>query len=179
MPRCAPRKPPVPEQNRDRPYDAAFWRQLSPSQLETALETLNDSEADFVRDDWILRARPEQLPPHQDWRIWLFLGGRGAGKTRSGAEWIAEGVANRTMQRIGLIGATYNDARAVMIEGTSGLLMASEGATFEPSNRRIKWSGNGAIATVLSADEPDGIRGHQFDAIWADGDRAPKKGAKA
>lgn len=80
------------------------------------------------------------------------------------------------MQRIGLIGATFNDARAVMIEGASGLLMASAGAVFEPSNRRIKWSG--AVATVLSADEPDGIRGHQFDAIWADGDRAPKKGAK-
>ncbi len=71
------------------------------------------------------------------------------------------------MQRIGLIGATYNDARAVMIEGGSGLKAVSAGADFEPSLRRIKWP-NGAIATVLSADEPDGIRGHQFDAIWAD-----------
>jgi phage terminase large subunit-like protein len=152
---------------REPPYDAEFWRSLSPAQLETALETLNDNEAEFVRDDWLLRARPEQLPPQGAWRIWLFLGGRGAGKTRSGAEWIAEGVANRAMQRIGLVGATYNDARAVMIEGVSGLLSASDGASFEPSNRRVLWP-NGAVASVLSADEPDGIRGHQFDAIWAD-----------
>lgn len=128
-----------------------------------------------MRDDWILSARPEQLPPGGPWRVWLFLGGRGAGKTRSGAEWIAEGVGNGAMQRIGLIGATFNDARAVMIEGTSGLLKASPGAAFEPSNRRVLWP-SGARATVISADEPDGIRGHQFDAIWADGDRAPKKG---
>ena len=149
----------------------------SAPELATFLESLNDEDLQFALDDWQGNARPEQLPPaDRPWRIWLFLGGRGAGKTRSGAQWIAEGVAQGTMHRIGLIGATFNDARAVMIEGASGLLMASAGAVFEPSNRRIKWSG--AVATVLSADEPDGIRGHQFDAIWADGDRAPKKNAK-
>ncbi|MEJ1967104.1 MAG: terminase family protein [Rhizomicrobium sp.] len=117
--------------------------------------------------DWQRQARSEQLAPDGGWRIWLFLGGRGAGKTRSGAQWIAEGVANRAMHHIGLVGATYGDARAVMIEGVSGLLAAADGAAFEPSNRRVVWPG-GAIATVLSADEPDGIRGHQFDTIWGD-----------
>jgi phage terminase large subunit-like protein len=133
-----------------------------------ALEGLNDEEFLFLSRDWQLNARDEQLAPEdRAWRIWLFMGGRGAGKTRSGAQWIAEGVANGTFQRIGLIGATYNDARAVMIEGVSGLKKLSEGARFEPSNHRVLWP-NGAIATVLSADEPDGIRGHQFDTIWAD-----------
>ena len=140
---------------------------MNPQELETALETLNDEQLEFVRGDWLFRARPEQIAPQGDWRIWLFLAGRGAGKTRSGAEWIAEGVDGGTMQRIGLIGATFNDARAVMIEGVSGLKAASPGCRFEPSLRRVTWPG-GQIATVLSADEPDGIRGHQFDAIWAD-----------
>ena len=140
---------------------------MSPQELETALETLNDEQLEFLRGDWFLRARAEQIAPQGDWRIWLFLGGRGAGKTRGGAEWIAEGVDSGAMQRIGLIGATYNDARAVMIEGVSGLKAVSRAANFEPSLRRITWP-NGAVATVLSADEPDGIRGHQFDAIWAD-----------
>ena len=140
-----------------RPQRNAILRKLKPHDAQTILQ------------NWRYRARDEQLAPtDRPWRIWLFLGGRGAGKTRSGAQWIAEGVAQGTMQRIGLIGATFNDARAVMIEGTSGLLRASAGASFEPSNRRIKWNGNGTVATVLSADEPDGIRGHQFDAIWAD-----------
>ncbi|HEY4941634.1 MAG TPA: terminase family protein [Rhizomicrobium sp.] len=141
---------------------------MSAPELARFLESLNDNDSGFVIDDWDENARNEQLPPKGDWRIWLFLGGRGAGKTRSGAEWIAEGVAQGTMQHIGLIGATFNDARAVMIEGISGLLKVSAGATFEPSNRRVLWTGTGTVATVLSADEPDGIRGHQFDAIWAD-----------
>src|SRR5690606_27983127 len=33
-------------------------------------------------------ALPHQLPPAGDWRTWLILGGRGAGKTRAGAEWV-------------------------------------------------------------------------------------------
>ncbi|MBS0472343.1 MAG: DNA-packaging protein [Proteobacteria bacterium] len=167
MPRFAPPRPPAPERNPVAPYDASFWQNLTPEELDAALETLNDQEAEFVCADWLLNARPEQLAPQGDWRIWLFLGGRGAGKTRSGAEWIAEGVANGAMRRIGLLGATYDDARAVMIEGESGLLGVSEGADFEPSLRRVRWP-NGAIARVLSADEPDSIRGHQFDTIWAD-----------
>jgi phage terminase large subunit-like protein len=139
-------------------------RGLSPEQRKRALRTWH-----------FWKARPEQLPPEGDWRIWLFLGGRGAGKTRAGAEWIADGVANYRMRRIAVVGATFQDARSVMIEGPSGLLRVSPAAAFEPSNRRVLWA-NGAIADVISAEEPDYVRGHQFDAVWADGDRAPKKG---
>lgn len=152
---------------------------LGPDRLRVSLKRISDDEADFLLEDWLRYARPEQrAPDDRDWRIWLFMGGRGAGKTRSGAEWVAEGVANGTFKRVGLVGATYQDARAVMIEGVSGLKAISNGAHFEPSNRRIKWD-DGAIATLLSADEPDSIRGHQFDAIWADelGCPAVDKGA--
>jgi phage terminase large subunit-like protein len=149
------------------PSYCATWKALSPAQRISFIRSLSDADFDFFAADWLLNARPEQLAPQGDWRIWLFLGGRGAGKTRSGAEWIAEGVANGAMRRIGLLGATYDDARAVMIEGESGLLGVSEGADFEPSLRRVRWP-NGAIARVLSAEEPDSLRGHQFDAIWAD-----------
>ena len=119
-----------------------------------------------LRSDWLYLAYPQQLAPEGNWRIWLFLGGRGAGKTRAGAEWIADGVRRRRLRRIGLVGATWHDVRSVMIEGESGLLAATS-AKFEPSNRRIKWA-NGAIADVVSAEEPDAVRGHQFDAVWAD-----------
>jgi phage terminase large subunit-like protein len=102
-----------------------------------------------------------------DWRIWLFLGGRGAGKTRAGAEWLATLVAEGRAARIGLIGATMRDVRAVMVEGESGLLNVVEGLVFEPSNNRVLWPG-GAVATLLSAEEPDSLRGHQFDHVWGD-----------
>lgn len=131
------------------------------------LNDLSDEDAEFLLEDWRFWARAEQLAPKGSWRIWLFLGGRGSGKTRAGSEWIAHGVRTGRMRRIALIGATYGDARSVMIEGESGLLSCAKGAVFEPSNARVLWP-SGAIATVLSAEQPDSIRGHQFDAAWCD-----------
>jgi len=134
--------------------------------LKQNLASLTTKELNLLLESWRPWARKEQLPPPGDWRIWLFLGGRGSGKTRAGAEWIAEAVMRGTMRRIGLIGATEHDARSVMIEGESGLLAATN-AVFEPSNRRVLWA-NGAIADIVSAEEPDAVRGHQFDGVWAD-----------
>jgi phage terminase large subunit-like protein len=145
-----------------------FWRTLSPAERRARVERLNEKALRFLRDDWVWTvARGEQLAPSGGWRIWLFLGGRGAGKTRSGAEWVKEGVDAGTMHRVGLIGATHQDARAVMIDGVSGLLRTLPSAKYEPANQRVLFA-NGAVATVLSADQPDAIRGHQFDAIWGD-----------
>jgi len=139
---------------------------LPPRTRKIVLQGLKN-DAEFLIKTWRFWARDEQLPPEGDWRIWLFLGGRGAGKTRAGSEWIADGVRHGKMRRIGLVGATFADARSVMIEGESGLLSVSPGAAFEPSNRRVLWP-TGAVATVVSAEEPDYVRGHQFDAVWAD-----------
>ena len=119
----------------------------------------------------------KQLPPEEsDWRNWLILGGRGAGKTRAGAEWVkAQALGDWTSggphaERIALIGPTLEQARAVMIEGKSGLLaihMEAERPHYEPSKRLLTWP-NGAIAQVFSADEPESLRGPQFDAAWCD-----------
>ena len=134
---------------------------------QALLEGMSPEECALLRDDWRFWAHESQLPPEGGWRIWLFLGGRGAGKTRAGAEWIADGVRRRQMRRVGLVGASFADVRGVMLEGESGLLAVSKGAAFQPSNRRILWP-NGATARLISADEPDIVRGHQFDAVWAD-----------
>src|SRR3954453_6290266 len=76
-----------------------------------------EAEAGHLLTEWKYAARESQLPPPGDWDIWLYLGGRGAGKTRAGAEWVAEHVRRRRARRIGLIAATHFEARAVMIEG--------------------------------------------------------------
>src|SRR5882757_2553914 len=101
---------------------AASINSLPPRDRQRFLESLTPSEAEFLARDWTFWARPEQLAPDGDWRIWLFLGGRGAGKTRAGAEWILQGVRSGAMQRVALVGATYADVRDVMIAGESGLL---------------------------------------------------------
>jgi phage terminase large subunit-like protein len=104
-----------------------------------------------------------------DWVVWLYLAGRGAGKTRSGAEFIRDEV-ERGVKRIALIGATAADVRDVMIEGDSGLMSVCppwNRPKYLPSKRRVVWP-NGANAGCFSADEPDRLRGPNHEVAWAD-----------
>ena len=120
--------------------------------------------------NWELYARPHQIPASEDWQIWLLLGGRGCGKTRTGAEWIRAQVADNGKRRIALVAPTYSDVREVMLEGESGLLnigYPSERPKYISSRRRLEWP-NGALGYVYTSEEPDGLRGPQFDAAWAD-----------
>ncbi|KLK92803.1 ATP-binding protein [Microvirga vignae] len=113
---------------------------------------------------------------HDPWTLWLMLGGRGAGKTRTGSEWI-RGIAlgepdftDAPMRRIALIGETFSDVRNVMVEGPAGILAVHarrERPTWSPSLRKLEWP-NGAVAHVFSAEDPDSLRGPQFEAAWAD-----------
>lgn len=119
--------------------------------------------------DWPRRARAEQLPPKGEWQKWLYLAGRGAGKTRSGAEWVRARIVSGA-KTAALIGATAADARDIMILGPAGLLAISPPdfrPDYEPSKRRLTWP-NGATAMIFSADEPDRLRGHQEEIAWCD-----------
>ena len=122
--------------------------------------------------------REAQQPPvatasGEPWRTWLFLGGRGAGKTQAGAEWLADQAeALGAGGRLALIGPTLHDVREVMVEGASGLRSlprwtAQTRPVFESSRRRLKFA-NGCVAYAFSAEDPDSLRGPQFSAAWAD-----------
>ncbi|WP_407941829.1 DNA-packaging protein [Methylobrevis albus] len=151
-------------------------RSARTGRLTAALDELDPALAEWLLTDWPTFARPDQLPPEGDWTVWLVLGGRGAGKTRTGAEWVraqalgdpAGGIA--AAGRIALVGETYSDVRDVMVEGVSGLLAvhaAAERPLWQPSRRRLEWP-NGAVAQVFSSEDPEGLRGPQFDVAWAD-----------
>ncbi|RAI44100.1 DNA-packaging protein [Rhodoplanes roseus] len=139
----------------------------------TALRRLADDFALFAH------AHQEHAETGNDgapWITWLVLGGRGAGKTRLGAEWVralVHGTAPYAAHRYGalaLVGESERDARDVMVEGASGLLTISprgERPLWIPTRRRLEWP-NGAVAQVFSADDPDSLRGPQFDAAWCD-----------
>ena len=111
-----------------------------------------------------------QRPPAGDWRVWAYVAGRGAGKTRAGASWIQHRVEDRTMRLGCLIAPTAADIRDVLIEGPSGLLAVAPPwcrPRFEPSKRRVVWP-NGARAVCLSGEEPERARGLNVDTLWAD-----------
>lgn len=143
---------------------------MDPTTARDLLAGLSDRDAALLLHDWSLWARDKQLPPPGDWRVWLILAGRGFGKTRTGAEWVRALAESGRAGRIALVGETGADARDVMVEGESGLLACCPPwarPLYEPSKRRVTWP-NGAVATCFSADDPDQLRGPQFDAAWAD-----------
>jgi phage terminase large subunit-like protein len=112
---------------------------------------------------WEFFARTEQLPPPGDWRIWMVMAGRGFGKTRAGAEWVRMTAERHPGARIALVSASLAEARAVMVEGESGLMAIyppHERPLFEPSLQRVRFA-NGSQAQLFSAAEPETLRGPQ------------------
>jgi hypothetical protein len=127
----------------------------------------------FVFEFWAL---PHQLPPEGDWKTWVILGGRGAGKTRAGAEWVrAEVEGPRPLdlgrsRRVALMGETVEQAVTVMVEWESGILACSppdRRPLWDATRKRLLWP-NGAEARVYSAHDPERLRGPHLDAAWAD-----------
>ena len=116
------------------------------------------------------RARSSQRPPAGDWRVWAYVAGRGAGKTRAGASWIQHRVDAGVMSVGCLIAPTAADIRDVMVEGPSGLIAVAPDwnrPRFEPSKRRVEWP-SGARALCLTGESPERARGLNLDTVWAD-----------
>lgn len=142
---------------------------------DAQLASLSAREIALIEADWALWAREDQCPPDGPWTTWLVLGGRGAGKTRAGAEWVRGLAFGRSgfgprAGRIALVAETYSDFREVMVDGPSGLRWicpATERPRYEPTRKRLLFV-NGAVAYGFSAEDPEALRGPQFDAAWCD-----------
>jgi len=105
----------------------------------------------FLFEFW---AMPHQLPPEGDWKTWVVMGGRGAGKTRAGAEWVRSEVEGARpldagkSKRVALVGESIEQVVSVMIEGESGILACSppdRRPTWQATRKRLVWP-NGAEA---------------------------------
>lgn len=154
----------------------AFLNALSPNALMSL---------PWLFEHWALDGH--QLPPPGNWTTWVILGGRGAGKTRAGSEWIRAQVEGGKSEdpgqcsRVALVAETLDQAREVMVFGESGILNCS------PADRRPEWQAtrkrlvwpNGAVAQLFSASDPEALRGPQFDCAWCDELAKWKKGEAA
>lgn len=156
---------------------AAGWlASATPETVDEFLAGLSDGT--LMALPWLFEfwALPHQLPPEGVWKTWVIMGGRGAGKTRAGAEWVRAEVEGAMpldqgrSRRVALVGETLEQVQKVMIEGESGILACSppdRKPVWEATKRRLLWP-NGAVAEVYSAHDPERLRGPQFDAAWAD-----------
>lgn len=142
---------------------------MSVSEIRKLIEKLPDDDAYKLKHDYEFWARPTQrLPTGRGWRVWFLKGGRGSGKTWTGANAIKEWA--RTNEFLLVVGRTASDVRDVMVEGESGILAVSPKQwrpIYEPSKRKLTWP-NGARAFLRSADEPDSLRGPQGSKAWGD-----------
>lgn len=154
---------------------------LPADERERIIAEIPADEVTRLHFEWLAWARDDQVSPLSTaagtpWHTWLLLGGRGSGKTRSGAEWVRakalgrEDIAGEPARRLALIGLTIGQVRSVMVEGVSGLLTVHaphERPRYDVARNEITWP-NGAIAQMFAADDPDSLRGPQFDAAWCD-----------
>lgn len=152
----------------------AVWiASLGESRRREVLTELVTTEDEWraLNHEWTFWARPDQFPPEGHWFLWLMLSGRGAGKSRAGAEWVhREAMEGDERRRIALIGKTPGDVRDVMIEGISGITRIApphERPEYQPTKRRLTWP-TGATATVFSGANPEQTRGFSGDRAWCD-----------
>jgi phage terminase large subunit-like protein len=95
----------------------AALRELGPEKQKKLLSTLTEAERSAFEGNWPTWAHGGQMPPNENWRTWVLLAGRGFGKTKAGAEWVAEFARVHPGAAIALVAATAEEARSVMIEG--------------------------------------------------------------
>ncbi len=154
----------------------AFLDALSPNALMSL---------PWLFEHWALEGH--QLPPAGPWTSWIILGGRGAGKTRAGSEWIRAQVEGGLpadpgrCSRVALVAETLDQAREVMIFGDSGILNCSppdRRPEWQATRKRLVWP-NGAVAQIFSASDPESLRGPQFDCAWCDELAKWRKGEEA
>jgi phage terminase large subunit-like protein len=125
---------------------------------------------------WEFWARPKQMAPYQcddlgcgcegSWVYWLILAGRGFGKTRTCAEWFRKHAPEQGL--INLVGPTFDDVRAIMLEGESGLFEIcpdDERPVWKKQSRKLIWP-SGAESLIFTADEPERLRGKQHRGGW-------------
>lgn len=139
------------------------WRVWDPAEKATFLNWLRYS----WKEVW---ARDDQLAPEGDWLIWLLLAGRGAGKTRSGAEYCREQAENTAKFRVGIIAPTWNDCRKICFEGESGLLEClpeGEIDNYNKSDLELVLK-NKSRFIGYSAEKPDRLRGPQHHLLWCE-----------
>jgi phage terminase large subunit-like protein len=119
---------------------------------------------------WHEQARPDQRPPEGDWNIWLITSGRGWGKTKTGAEWVAEQAARNPESEWAIIAPTWRSVLKVCLEGSSGLLrclLPGELQSTNLSELTIRLT-NGSRIYGYSADKPDRLRGANLSGAWID-----------
>jgi phage terminase large subunit-like protein len=117
-----------------------------------------------------------QMAPPGDWTYWLFVAGRGAGKTDSGAHYVTQHVNGPACldgpvpHRVAIAAPTLGDARMTCVRGDSGILGHDPSARFVLMDGEVVWT-NGSTGRIFGSYTPEDVerwRGPQHCLVWAD-----------
>lgn len=124
---------------------------------------------------WRETARPNQMVHNGDWTEMGFLAGRGFGKTRVGAEWIARATfEDPSGFDACVIAPTYQDVKFTCFEGESGILSVLPPdllVEYNKSDLTLKLRNvAGGVTTIrgFTAEKPERLRGPQHCRGWFD-----------
>lgn len=163
-----------------------FDKQNRPNIFHMVADSLESGNND-PRVKWHASAREDQRQPEGSWDTWLVRGGRGSGKTHTGAntltEWILDDRDSQSYVQgsWGIVGPTFSAAWTVCVEGESGLL-AALGTTMaevrQGKSRFVEhaWRSHGELRLrdgdtvyVDSAnDGADRVQGKNLKGVWCD-----------
>lgn len=129
--------------------------------------------------EWRKKARAEQLPPAAWGRVWYVRGGRGGGKTWTGANAFAELIKRHPVDRDGIptewgvVAPTISDARDTCMENPrSGLLKAlglrHNYPGWNRSQGQLQLAGGQKVFTGAGDDGADRIQGKNLSGCWCD-----------
>ena len=114
---------------------------------------------------------PHQEPTgRDDWLYWCLLAGRGTGKTLAGAHYVDAFARRYPGVRVAIIAPTMGDARAICVEGETGLLATNRSIAFNRSWGELRWP-NGSHGQLFGAYTPEDVerlRGPQHHLAWCD-----------
>lgn len=138
---------------------------------------------ELVSLKWELIRRKSQTPPDPLPMFWFLLGGRGSGKTLTGANHVYEVAkkhkfrpGEKKIVRVALISETFTDVRITMIEGETGL------RSIVPQDLEIAWNRSlgeykffipgsdyrEVHCFAYSSERPELLRGPQHHYVWLD-----------
>jgi phage terminase large subunit-like protein len=147
----------------------AIAAELSAGERERLYAEMVHEEKLAVDHDFASFAHEGQRAPSGDWHTWVVKAGRGFGKTRAGAEWLAREIEDNAGLSIALIGATIDEARKIMVEGRSGILSVAPHliADWSPTLKLVRFE-RGSEARLFSGARPAQLRGPEHHLAWCD-----------